>query len=223
MTRIAIIGLGYVGLPLGVALARHGADHRLRPRPARASASSRAGRDRTGEVAPEALAASSARADRRSGRARRPRDLHHHRADPGRCSGTCPTSRPCAPPAGRSARRSRKGAIVVLESTVYPGATEEVVGPTLAESSGLEAGADFFLGYSPERINPGRPRAHARADHQGGRRPDARGRGPPRRDLRPGDRRPGLSRAATSAPPRRPRRSRTPSATSTSPSSTRSR
>jgi UDP-N-acetyl-D-galactosamine dehydrogenase len=49
----------------------------------------------------------------------------------------------------------RPGAIVVLESTVYPGATEEVVGPALAESSGLRPGVDFFLGYSPERANPG--------------------------------------------------------------------
>ena len=47
------------------------------------------------------------------------------------------------------------GAIVVLESTVYPGATEEVVGPALAAASGLRCGVDFFLGYSPERINPG--------------------------------------------------------------------
>jgi UDP-N-acetyl-D-galactosamine dehydrogenase len=43
----------------------------------------------------------------------------------------------------------------VLESTVYPGATEEVVGPALAEASGLRPGRDFGLGYSPERINPG--------------------------------------------------------------------
>jgi UDP-N-acetyl-D-galactosamine dehydrogenase len=43
----------------------------------------------------------------------------------------------------------------VLESTVYPGVTEEVVGPALAEASGLQPGRDFFLGYSPERINPG--------------------------------------------------------------------
>ena len=47
------------------------------------------------------------------------------------------------------------GAVVVLESTVYPGATEEVVGPALAAASGLRCGVDFFLGYSPERINPG--------------------------------------------------------------------
>ena len=88
-----------------------------------------------------------------------------------------------------------KGAIVVLESTVYPGATEEVVGPTLAESSGLAAGTDFFLGYSPERVNPGDRRALAGADHQGGRRPDPGGRGASGRGLRPGDRRPGVPRA----------------------------
>jgi UDPglucose 6-dehydrogenase/UDP-N-acetyl-D-galactosamine dehydrogenase len=49
----------------------------------------------------------------------------------------------------------KKGAIVVLESTVYPGATEEVVKPILEEESGLICGTDFKIGYSPERINPG--------------------------------------------------------------------
>ncbi|MFX7825040.1 Vi polysaccharide biosynthesis UDP-N-acetylglucosamine C-6 dehydrogenase TviB, partial [Acinetobacter baumannii] len=48
-----------------------------------------------------------------------------------------------------------RGATVVLESTVYPGVTEEICGPRLAAASGLAAGRDFFLGYSPERINPG--------------------------------------------------------------------
>jgi UDP-N-acetyl-D-galactosamine dehydrogenase len=52
-------------------------------------------------------------------------------------------------------RAMRKGAIVVLESTVYPGVTEDICGADLAAASGLKAGADFFLGYSPERINPG--------------------------------------------------------------------
>ena len=47
------------------------------------------------------------------------------------------------------------GAIVVLESTVYPGVTEKVCGPILEQASGLSAGRDFFLGYSPERMNPG--------------------------------------------------------------------
>ena len=49
----------------------------------------------------------------------------------------------------------KKGDIVVYESTVYPGVTEEVCGPRLAQLSGLECGVDFTLGYSPERINPG--------------------------------------------------------------------
>ena len=48
-----------------------------------------------------------------------------------------------------------KNSIVVFESTVYPGVTEEICGPELEDASGLKAGFDFFLGYSPERINPG--------------------------------------------------------------------
>jgi UDP-N-acetyl-D-galactosamine dehydrogenase len=48
-----------------------------------------------------------------------------------------------------------EGAVVVLESTVWPGVTEEIVGPILAAVSGLEAGVDFHVAYSPERINPG--------------------------------------------------------------------
>jgi UDP-N-acetyl-D-glucosamine dehydrogenase len=54
-------------------------------------------------------------------------------------------------------RRLRAGSLVVLESTTYPGTTEELVRPVL-EQSGLRAGAEFFLGYSPERIDPGNPR-----------------------------------------------------------------
>jgi UDP-N-acetyl-D-mannosaminuronate dehydrogenase len=49
----------------------------------------------------------------------------------------------------------KKGTIVVLESTVYAGVTEEIVAPILEEESGLKCGADFKIGYSPERINPG--------------------------------------------------------------------
>jgi UDP-N-acetyl-D-galactosamine dehydrogenase len=57
-------------------------------------------------------------------------------------------------------RLIKPGAVVVYESTVYPGVTEEICGPVLARTSGLRAGVDFKLGYSPERINPG-DRAHA--------------------------------------------------------------
>ena len=49
----------------------------------------------------------------------------------------------------------KKGAIVVLESTVFPGVTEEIMGPVLERESGMKCGKDFFIGYSPERINPG--------------------------------------------------------------------
>jgi UDP-N-acetyl-D-glucosamine dehydrogenase len=55
------------------------------------------------------------------------------------------------------ARHLRPGATVVLESTTYPGTTEELVAPILEEGSGLVAGHDFHLGYSPERIDPGNP------------------------------------------------------------------
>ena len=54
-------------------------------------------------------------------------------------------------------RHLRAGATVILESTTYPGTTEELVAPILEEASGLAAGADFHLGYSPERIDPGNP------------------------------------------------------------------
>lgn len=53
------------------------------------------------------------------------------------------------------AARLKKGATVVLESTTYPGTTEELVAPLLEKGSGLTAGVDFFVGYSPERIDPG--------------------------------------------------------------------
>ncbi len=51
----------------------------------------------------------------------------------------------------------RKGCIVILESTTYPGTTEELMVPILEEGCGLKAGSDFFVGYSPERIDPGNP------------------------------------------------------------------
>jgi len=52
-------------------------------------------------------------------------------------------------------RNLKKGAFIVLESTVYPGVTEEIVAPILERESGMKCGIDFKIGYSPERINPG--------------------------------------------------------------------
>jgi UDP-N-acetyl-D-galactosamine dehydrogenase len=152
-SKIAVVGLGYVGLPLAVALARHyavtGYDHD--PQRVRELST---GHDRTGEVTGEALAEAAL----------------HLTAEASALVGhdiyiiTVPTpvDRHNVPDlsAVRSASRSiggvlSAGAVVVLESTVYPGATEEVVGPEVAAASGLRCGIDFFLGYSPERINPG--------------------------------------------------------------------
>jgi UDP-N-acetyl-D-galactosamine dehydrogenase len=157
--KIAIIGLGYVGLPLAVALARrfdvlgHDID------PVRVAAL-RQGDDRTGAVAPATLAAArgltlSDHADDLAGRSLfiitvpTPVDAET-RPDLSALRAACTT-------VGRALTR---GAVVVFESTVYPGVTEDVCGPALEAASGLRAGADFFLGYSPERINPG-DHAHA--------------------------------------------------------------
>jgi UDP-N-acetyl-D-galactosamine dehydrogenase len=151
--KIAVVGLGYVGLPLAVALARHhevvGFDINA-PRIAEIAA----GKDRTGEVSSEALLQSGAAffTD--------PKAL----ADADVLIVTVPTPVDAAnqPDLGAVEAASRtvgrhlkKGAIVVYESTVYPGVTEEICGPILAAESGLACGVDFFLGYSPERINPG--------------------------------------------------------------------
>jgi UDP-N-acetyl-D-galactosamine dehydrogenase len=151
--RVAVIGLGYVGLPLAVALAEHVATTGYDRDPGRI-AELALGRDRTGEVAPAALAASRlALTAERAALAGHtifiiavptPVDAQN-RPDLGAVIAACRAIAPAL----------RRGAVVVLESTVYPGATEEVVGPTLEALSGLAAGRDFFLGYSPERINPG--------------------------------------------------------------------
>ncbi len=161
LDAIAIVGLGYVGLPLAVAFGR------LRPTIGldlneEKLAHYRNGHDPSGEVAPEALAAAThlefssdaAKLARASviivvvptpiDSARRP-DLSPLQ---GACRAVGANMRP--------------GAIVVFESTVYPGCTEEVCVPLLEETSGMtwaardDAGAEgFHVGYSPERINPG--------------------------------------------------------------------
>jgi UDP-N-acetyl-D-galactosamine dehydrogenase len=150
---VAIIGLGYVGLPLGVALARR---HRVIGYDVDAEriAELKRGHDRTREVEPAALAASAIELT----------------AEPGALSGieifivTVPTpvdeeKRPDLSALIAASRtvgaRLGPGAIVVFESTVWPGVTEEVCAPELERASGLTAGRDFELGYSPERINPG--------------------------------------------------------------------
>ena len=152
-SKIAVVGLGYVGLPLAVALARHGPVTGYDHDPQRVR-ELRAGHDRTGEVAAEALGAPTLELTA-DGSFLVGHDVYiitvptpvdgHKVPDLSAVRAACRTI----------GGAMSTGAVVVLESTVYPGATEEVVGPALAAASGLRCGVDFFLGYSPERINPG--------------------------------------------------------------------
>ncbi|HEX5788682.1 MAG TPA: nucleotide sugar dehydrogenase [Woeseiaceae bacterium] len=152
--RIAVVGLGYVGLPLATEFGRRypttGYDLK-----ARRVEELQAGRDATLEVSAEELAAAthlSFTADSA--------DL----ADANFYVVTVPTpigvsNRPLLAPL-RSASEAlatvlKPGDVVVYESTVYPGATEEFCVPLLEAGSGLSLNEDFYVGYSPERINPG--------------------------------------------------------------------
>ena len=153
LESIAVIGLGYVGLPLSVALAKKfdtlGFDVS-----ARRVDELRQGNDSTQEITADELRSSSLKLT----------------TDPAAIAGrsiyivTVPTPIDEANRPDFSAILSAcelvgpalsTGAVVVFESTVYPGATEEICGPALERSSGLKCGVDFQLGYSPERINPG--------------------------------------------------------------------
>src|SRR4249919_67955 len=153
-TRIAIIGLGYVGLPLAVEFGKQFETVGFDIHAARIAAL-RQGEDSTREVSAAELASSDKlklSAD--------PEDLR-------RCNVfivTVPTpidsaKRPDLTPLINASeaigRVLKRGDIVVYESTVYPGCTEEVCVPILARASGLKFNSDFFAGYSPERINPG--------------------------------------------------------------------
>jgi UDP-N-acetyl-D-glucosamine/UDP-N-acetyl-D-galactosamine dehydrogenase len=152
--RVGIVGLGYVGLPLAVYMARHfpvtGFDVN-KPRVAELAK----GRDRTGEVTNEEFAA--ARTISFSAATEALRDCNFYIV-------TVPTpideaKRPDLTALMRASemvgRLLSPGDVVVYESTVYPGATEDVCVPILAKASGLIFNRDFFAGYSPERINPG--------------------------------------------------------------------
>ncbi|CAO3439682.1 nucleotide sugar dehydrogenase [Azospirillum doebereinerae] len=152
--RISVIGLGYVGLPVAVAFGRAGASVVAFDIDAGRIAELREGRDRTGEVEPDKLA------DARLTFTADPADLA--RADFHIVAVPTPIDDAKLPDLGpllsatRSVgRRLKRGDIVVYESTVYPGATERECVPILERESGLRFGADFGVGFSPERINPG--------------------------------------------------------------------
>ncbi|MCC7017234.1 MAG: nucleotide sugar dehydrogenase, partial [Rhodospirillales bacterium] len=151
--RIAVIGLGYVGLPLALALARHFPVTGFDVSQERV-AELESGHDRTGEVSEAELRAAALRV------AANPASMAGHDVFivtvPTPVDGTNqPDLTALLAACDTIGRAIAKGALVVFESTVYPGVTENICGPALEKASGLVAGRDFFLGYSPERINPG--------------------------------------------------------------------
>ena len=152
--KVAVIGLGYVGLPLAVEFGKMISTIGFDIYQKRID-ELKAGQDHTLEVAPEALALAS--------KLSYTANLEDLKA----CNFfivTVPTpidhvNRPDLTPLKKASETIgkvlKKGDIVVYESTVYPGATEEVCIPVLEKISGLKFNRDFFAGYSPERINPG--------------------------------------------------------------------
>jgi len=154
MRKLAVIGLGYVGLPVTVAFGRRFPGTVGFDLDADKVARLAAGEDPTGAVWNGDLRAVDVRwtstpedleeADFYIVAVPTPIDEYHH------------PDLSAVEAAGRTIGSVlSKGDIVVLESTVYPGVTEEVLGPLLEEASDLVSGRDFKLGYSPERINPG--------------------------------------------------------------------
>ena len=151
--KIAVVGLGYVGLPIAVAFGKRQRVIGFDINKAKI-AELQNGLDRTGEVSPAELKSSDV----------------HYTYQPGDLKAAdfiivaVPTPiNEALQPDLTALRKSSEliganlspGAIVVFESTVYPGATEEVCLPILEQASGMKCGVDFKLGYSPERINPG--------------------------------------------------------------------
>jgi UDP-N-acetyl-D-galactosamine dehydrogenase len=153
--KVVVVGLGYVGLPLAVALARHFDVTGLDIDAGRV-AELKDGKDRTREVDADALRASSLVLTSEAA-ACRGADIYivtvptpvdaDNKPDLGPVVGATRAVAALLDPARRP--------VIVYESTVYPGVTEEVCGPLIESVSGLRRGTDFFLGYSPERINPG--------------------------------------------------------------------
>ena len=154
MTTIAVIGLGYVGLPLAVEFGKKfrtiGFDLS-----AEKVAAYREFNDPTGEVASEDLRAATQLTCHTDPAMLREADFVVIAVPTPVDEAHQPDFTPLVKSSETAGRHLKRGAIVVYESTVYPGATEEVCIPILERESGMKWKQDFFVGYSPERINPG--------------------------------------------------------------------
>ena len=152
--KIAIVGLGYVGLPLAHAFAKNGFAVTGFDINAKRIGELQKGHDRTGEVTDSDLqkvkidymtdASSLKNADVIILAIPTPVDDDNK-----------PDLSPVEKASETVGKNMKQGAIIVYESTVYPGVTEDLCGTILEKHSGMKCGTDFFLGYSPERMNPG--------------------------------------------------------------------
>jgi UDP-N-acetyl-D-galactosamine dehydrogenase len=151
--KLSVTGLGYVGLPVAVAFAAYGKVIAFDINEERVG-ELRGGRDRTGEVTSEALNSPTLHITSDPNDLREA-DFHIITVPTPVTEQRRPDLRPLLAAIRTVGRVLKKSDIVVIESTVYPGATEEECVPLLEAESGLKFGTDFTVGYSPERINPG--------------------------------------------------------------------
>lgn len=153
---LSLVGLGYVGMPLAVAFAAKGVRVIGFNRNQARIDLYKAGIDPTHEVGNEAIRATTV--DFTSDETRLREASFHIVAVPTPVNQDhTPDLSPVENASAIIGRNLTKGSIVVYESTVYPGVTEDVCIPILERESGLKCGEDFKVGYSPERINPGDP------------------------------------------------------------------
>jgi UDP-N-acetyl-D-glucosamine/UDP-N-acetyl-D-galactosamine dehydrogenase len=151
---VAVVGLGYVGLPLAVEFGRRFKTVGFDLSQAKVDAY-RIGVDPTGEVSPADLKASTGLSVSTDPAVLRGADFILVAVPTPVDDAHQPDFGPLLGASAAVGRNLKRGAIVVFESTVYPGATEEICVPVLEQQSGMKWQRDFFVGYSPERINPG--------------------------------------------------------------------
>lgn len=151
--KLALVGLGYVGMPIAVEFAKHVNVIGFDINKAKIEAYKN-GNDPTLEVGDEAIKASTVEWTSDETKLREAKFIIVAVPTPVN-DDTTPDLTPVIGSSEIVGRNLTKGAIVVYESTVYPGVTEEVCVPILEKESGLKCGVDFKVGYSPERINPG--------------------------------------------------------------------
>ena len=154
MSTVAVVGLGYVGLPLAVEFGKKIPTIGFDLNAAKVD-SYRKHVDPTGEVSSADLKAATKLQVTTDPKALKQADFLIVAVPTPVDSAHQPDFSPLVGASRTVGQNLKKGAIVVFESTVYPGATEEVCVPIIEQQSGLKWRTDFFVGYSPERINPG--------------------------------------------------------------------